>query len=97
MIEKLREETAELAEACGAGDKKAEEEEIGDLLFVLVNLARFLQTDAGCCLEKACTKFERRVRALEARLDEEGRRFEGESPERLDALWREVKDSEREP
>jgi ATP diphosphatase len=95
MIEKLGEETAELAQACDAGDKEAEEEEIGDLLFVLVNLARFLQTDAGRCLEKACAKFERRLRALEARLHDEGRRFEDESLERLDALWREVKDSER--
>ncbi|OGP84090.1 MAG: hypothetical protein A2Y95_05435 [Deltaproteobacteria bacterium RBG_13_65_10] len=95
MIDKLREETTELAEACHAGSAAEAADEIGDLLFVMVNLARSLQLDIGRCLEDACTKFERRFRALEERLRAQGRRFEGECPETLDALWREVKRAER--
>ena len=97
MLEKVREETAELAVACAGDHQGAVADEIGDLLFVLVNLARFEGLDAAECLRGACDKFERRFRAMEAMLEEEGRRMADETPERLDALWRAAKAGERTP
>jgi ATP diphosphatase len=96
MIEKVREETAELAAACAGPEvSRAVADEIGDVLFVLVNLARFEGLDAAECLRGACEKFERRFRAMEAMLEARGRRVADESPESLDALWRAAKAGER--
>ena len=95
MLEKVREETAELGAACAGEDRDAVADEIGDLLFVLVNLARFEGLDAEVCLRRACDKFERRFRAMEAMLAERGRRMADESPESLDAFWRAAKAGER--
>ena len=96
MLEKVREETRELADACVRRDADALREEIGDLLFVLVNLARFEGHRAGDCLEGACDKFDRRFRAMEAVLRAEGKRMPEQTAERLDALWRRAKRGERE-
>ncbi len=96
MIEKIREETRELSRACAQGDRKSVAEEIGDLLLVLVNVARAQALDADRCLEEACRKFERRFRAMESRLASSGKRLEGETPGAMDALWREMKAEEKE-
>jgi len=95
MLEKVREEMDELADACGRRDADALAEEIGDLFFVLVNLARFEGLGAGACLGEACDKFERRFRAMEQALGDEGKTMRGQTPEALDALWKTVKRAER--
>lgn len=91
--EKIEEELAELAEAVegnGAGHASVSEE-MGDLLFSCVNLARRLNVDAEACLLAANRKFESRFRALEAALAGQGLSPEQCDPQRLDATWEQVK------
>lgn len=96
ILAKIEEELAEVRDSLAAGRGKAElEEEIGDLLFAVVNLARRLEVDAEAALRAANAKFERRFREVEARA-----RAAGGDPARLDlaaldALWEEVKRQER--
>jgi len=95
MIEKVDEELRELSEAFEQGSPEDRADEIGDLLFVLVNLARFQGATASECLRMACDKFERRFRRMENALRAEGKRMEDQSPETLDAFWNQVKRGER--
>ncbi len=95
MLGKVREEIDELADACARRDADALLEEIGDLLFVLANLARFEGLRAEACLARACEKFEWRFRAMEDVLRAEGRRMPEQTAEALDALWRDAKRGER--
>jgi uncharacterized protein YabN with tetrapyrrole methylase and pyrophosphatase domain len=67
------------------------EEEVGDLLFVGVNLARFLGLDAEIALKKANRKFARRFREMESLAAGRGRTLADLSAAELDALWNEVK------
>ena len=94
VMAKLREETDEIdAElAAGAHDKVADE--VGDLLFVVVNLARHLNVDPESALRAANAKFERRFGHIEARLAEGGRGPGQASLEEMDALWNEAKRGE---
>ncbi|MDK0575340.1 MazG nucleotide pyrophosphohydrolase domain-containing protein, partial [Clostridium perfringens] len=62
VLEKLREETDELIEAMASGDRSDIEDELGDLLFVMTNLARQLQVDPAAALRGANAKFEQRFR-----------------------------------
>ncbi len=96
IFDKLAEETAELKSAVGglaSGDPSLGEieEEVGDLLFVGVNLARFLGLDAEIALKKANRKFARRFRAMEGMAAARGQALSGLSAAELDALWNEVK------
>lgn len=84
---KVREELAEV-ETCAPAQR---EEEIGDLLFAAVNLARKLGIDAETALGAATRKFERRFRAVEQLAGERGLALESASLDALDALWEEVK------
>lgn len=93
-IAKIEEETRELAEAVRQGGAPAVAEELGDLLLALVNVARAEGLDAERCLAAACEKFERRFRAMEARLAAQGRPIEQASLAEMDALWNRVKDGE---
>ena len=87
--DKLSEELSELRAAmAGEGDV---EEELGDLLFSAVNVARRLRTDPELALTRACDKFIRRFAAAEAAAAREGSRLEDLSPEKLDKLWRQAK------
>jgi nucleoside triphosphate diphosphatase len=95
VLAKLREETAEIEEALAAGDEAAVQGEIGDLLFVVANLARHLNVDPEDALRGANAKFERRFGHIEARLDEQGRGPKDASLEEMDALWNEAKHRER--
>jgi ATP diphosphatase len=89
---KIEEELAEVQEELAeGGDQRRLEEEIGDLLFAVVNLARHLELDPEQALRRANQKFERRFRAIEVRLAEQGRRPEQCELEELDALWEAVK------
>jgi nucleoside triphosphate diphosphatase len=95
VLAKLREETVEIEEALAAGDHEGVKGEVGDLLFVVANLARHLRVDPEAALRGANSKFERRFAHIEARLGEEGRPFAEASLEEMDALWNEAKRLER--
>lgn len=91
--EKLTEEIGELDEAIAAGDAGAIEEELGDVLFTLVNMGRHLPVTAEDALRAATTRFEARFRRLEAALAAEGTDLYHSPPEHLERLWRAVKGS----
>ncbi|MGA2101763.1 MAG: nucleoside triphosphate pyrophosphohydrolase [Candidatus Sulfotelmatobacter sp.] len=71
------------------------EEEVGDLFFVLVNIARYLALDAESALRKTNRKFKRRFQWMEARLSESGRSADEASTEELESLWQQAKSEER--
>src|SRR5579871_1707789 len=95
ILAKVAEEAREVSEAIESGDSAQQAEELGDLLFALVGLARRLQVNAEEALRAANKKFERRFAAMEARARAQGRAFESLSREELIALWREVKRDEQ--
>jgi ATP diphosphatase len=96
VLAKLREETEEIEEALAAGDAQGVRGEVGDLLFVVANLARHLDVDPEAALRGANAKFERRFAHIEARLSQQGRRPDDASLTEMDALWDEAKRGERE-
>jgi MazG family protein len=73
------------------------EEEVGDLFFVVVNIARYLAVDPESALRKTNRKFRRRFQWMEERLRERGTAPEAASMEELDALWRRAKQEEKQP
>jgi MazG family protein len=85
---KVDEELGELDQAIASGDPSAIGEELGDLLFALVNLGRHLPVAAEDALRTATDKFERRFRRLESTVRDGGGSVAGSSPEALDAAWR---------
>ncbi len=92
VIAKLREEVAEAEEALASGDDSRIADELGDLLFTVVNLARFRKKEsAEDMLRKASDKFSRRFRYIEKKLAQEKRSPGDASPEELDLLWNEAK------
>jgi MazG family protein len=95
VLDKLREELAELEAEIEVGDKAKAREELGDLLFVCANLARKLDVDPEDTLRAANAKFIRRFRDIEAALAEQGRRPDQSNLEEMDALWDAAKAKER--
>jgi tetrapyrrole methylase family protein / MazG family protein len=95
IFEKMREETAELHHALKTKEQKQMEEELGDLLFAAVNLARFLKMDPEIALKKANAKFSRRFRAMEKLAREGGREFKNLAREEMESLWDVTKNAER--
>jgi MazG family protein len=91
--EELEEVTAEIEEG---GDHDRLEEEIGDLLFACVNLARHAGVDAETGLRKSNGKFIKRFQAIERKLAAEGRSLKEADLEEMDALWEQVKLEQRE-
>jgi MazG family protein len=93
---KLDEEAAELREALTheAPSRRAVEDEVGDLLFVLVNLARLLEVDPESALKSSNRKFRRRFRHVERRLRETGRKPADATLPEMDAFWDEAKANE---
>jgi tetrapyrrole methylase family protein/MazG family protein len=91
VMQKVTEELTELWQAIDAGDPASVQEEVGDLLFAITNLARHLDLDAERALGDANRKFSERFRFLEARLKASGKTVEGSELEELEALWREAK------
>ncbi|MFQ5564913.1 MAG: nucleoside triphosphate pyrophosphohydrolase [Paracoccaceae bacterium] len=96
VLAKLDEEARELAAEIGHGDGGRMEEEYGDLLFVLANLARHLEVDPEAAIRRANAKFERRYRGIESLLAAEGRTPEQATLAEMDALWDRVKAAEKE-
>jgi tetrapyrrole methylase family protein/MazG family protein len=88
---KLAEEWDELQAARSAGDGDAVRQELGDLLFSVVNVARLLKVDAEEALRAAVDKFMGRFRGIEARVIDRGLKMSELSLEDLDAIWDEVK------
>ena len=101
VIAKLHEEIEEVRAEFGRGAVEANRErlqdEIGDLLFVAVNLARHAQVDVGAALRHANHKFERRFRAMEALAQAAGTPLPTLSLQQQEACWEQVKRQERDP
>lgn len=95
VLDKVREELDEVLEAMSENDPQAIAEELGDLLFVVVNLARHLKVEPEAALRAANGKFERRFRFIEQALRDAGRPIENCSLDELDALWGEAKKQEK--
>lgn len=96
VLDKIREESAELIEAKDKLTQAEVEEELGDLLFVMANLARHLGVEPEGALRAANAKFIRRFNAVESALAENGRHPEEASLEEMDALWDAAKAREKE-
>ena len=95
-LAKLHEEIGEVEAALGEASAPRLEEELGDLLFSVVNLARLAGSHAVSALARANAKFEARFRRLEALAEERGTALPGAALEELDVLWDEIKEAERE-
>jgi MazG family protein len=91
VIEKLHEELGELEEARRGGAAEEIEGELGDLLFVLVNLARFVKVDPEQALRKTNAKFRERFAYIERRLAERGLKPQESTIQEMEALWQEAK------
>jgi MazG family protein len=106
VFAKMREELAELEEIATPADPRGAAtiepadpriaEELGDLLFVIANVARHLAIDPETALRSANTKFTRRFAHIESRLAEQGKQPADSTLEEMDALWDEAKARERE-
>jgi len=96
---KAREELAEAEEACGLASategRDALEEELGDLLYSTVNLARFLKVDPSLALARTNEKFSRRFRHVEKRMAASGKELCAENMALMDGFWDEAKAEER--
>jgi len=92
IFDKIAEEIAELKAEISSGAKPERiEDELGDLFFAVVNLARRLKADPEQSLRQACRKFERRFRAVEDNLAAAGRNPETASLAEMEAEWRKIK------
>jgi ATP diphosphatase len=94
VLDKLAEETAELRAELDGGDKVRLADELGDMLFVLANLARKLELDPEACLRGANDKFSRRFAGVERKLAESGLSPQAVSLTRMEAAWAQVKREE---
>jgi tetrapyrrole methylase family protein / MazG family protein len=95
VLEKLVEESQELSEAAARNNPGEIEHEIGDLLFTLVNLARFHQIDPEQALRKTNARFRRRFAFLEQRVAKGGGELRDTPLERMEELWQEAKRQEK--
>jgi MazG family protein len=97
ILQKMREETIELESVVEGKHAATIEEEIGDLLFAAVNLARFLRVDPEIALKKANAKFVRRFQAMEGLAAASGRKFENVPRAEKESMWDSVKLGEQTP
>ncbi|MCW8084620.1 nucleoside triphosphate pyrophosphohydrolase [Sabulicella glaciei] len=96
VLDKLEEEADEVRAELAAADQVRLKDEVGDLLFVLANLARKLDLDPEYCLVGANAKFERRFSSVEAQLSAQGRSPAEATLDEMEDLWRAAKQRERE-
>ena len=94
VVDKFEEEWREFKEALEKKDPEAIEEELGDLLFTLVNLSRSLKADAEQLLRQSTHKFVARFQAVEKEAKKKGKGLEALSPAEWDGLWNLVKGDE---
>ena len=91
VLDKLDEELRELEEARSSSEEASLTQEVGDLLFAVVNLARHLGVDPELALQSTNRKFTERFHYIEARLAEQDRSPADSSMEELESLWQEAK------
>ena len=94
VLEKIREEIAEVEAEIATGSAQSLAAEVGDLIAATVNLARHLKVDPEAALRGANAKFERRFSHIERRLAERGQTPESASLDEMEALWVEAKAEE---
>jgi uncharacterized protein YabN with tetrapyrrole methylase and pyrophosphatase domain len=94
VVAKVEEELDELRAAMAAEDAGAIEEELGDVLFAVVNLGRFHQVHAEEALQRTIRKFTRRFQEIERRMHAAGRTLDECSLEEMDAAWNDIKAGE---
>jgi tetrapyrrole methylase family protein/MazG family protein len=92
--DKVEEEIRELKEAAVSGDKIRTGEELGDLLFTMVNIGRFLDVESEEVLAQTVDRFTRRFHHIEAKLKQANKPFEQSSLDELDEFWEEAKQIE---
>lgn len=95
VIDKIKEELAEVEEAIASADAVHTAEELGDLLFAVTNLARFVKADAETALRDANQKFIRRFEAMEDAIHTEGKQLQDLSLAEMETLWTQAKLQER--
>jgi MazG family protein len=91
VLEKLNEELAEFAEARRNASHEQLEDELGDMLFVIVNLARFVKVDPEQALRRTNAKFRKRWGHIESKLRERGKKPEESTIQEMEDLWQEAK------
>jgi tetrapyrrole methylase family protein/MazG family protein len=97
VFKKMDEEMGELREALSLQNKKKIREEMGDLLFVLANVSRFLQINPEEALKKTLDKFVSRFHYIEASLHRQGKSFHQSHLSEMDQLWEESKKRRKQP
>ena len=95
VLEKLDEETKEFREALSLQNQNKIREEIGDLLFVLVNIARVLRINPEEALKRTVKKFNRRFQYIEKSLQQNGKSLHQSNLIEMDLLWEEAKKREK--
>ncbi len=95
IFDKLQEEVSELKDVIAAGgdDTRGDrlEDEIGDMLFVIVNIARYLKIDSESALKRANRKFKARFQYMEGELAKQGKTIEQSSLDEMETLWQKAK------
>jgi MazG family protein len=94
VFDKIDEEVGELRDAVAKGDAQNTQEELGDLLFAIANIARKLEVNAEEALQSANRKFTKRFTAMEARVRATGRNLDQLTLEEMDLLWDSIKADE---
>jgi ATP diphosphatase len=95
ILDKIEEEIAELREALASNDKQKVADELGDLIFAVVNIGRHVGTDPEMALRGTNTKFRRRFAHIETELETAGETLEAATLERMEELWQAAKAIER--
>jgi len=91
VIEKIQEELQESKEAIASGDKAKMQDELGDLLFAVTNLARFHGIDPEDALRQTNAKFTKRFQFIEAALKKQGKTMQDSNLDEMEALWQKAK------
>jgi len=94
VLDKIEEEIGELREAMAQGEHHRIEDELGDVMFAMVNLARHVNVKPELAVRSTNTKFERRFQFIESHLQLQGRSIEQASLEEMEALWQQAKSVE---
>ena len=96
MPKKLEEEVRELKKACESENRAEIEEELGDLLFAVVNVSRFYKVQPELALTATINKFIKRFEYVETMSAKQGKKLEDMTLEEMDALWDDCKRKEKE-
>jgi ATP diphosphatase len=94
ILDKIEEEIGELRDALANGDKSKISDELGDLIFALVNIGRHIGTEPEMAVRGTNTKFRRRFFHIEKSLKDNGESLDSASLDRMEALWQDAKRSE---